>query len=435
MPTLPDTLPCHPRLTAVFQALDKSGPWLLLRGEEDLGRPSGDVDILVSKAQLSGLDSLLKTAGFARVLAPGHGSHRFYFSYDRAGDLWLKLDIVSGISFGTHQQWKTSLARRCLETRTRKGQIWLPAAGDQAWLQLLHLFLDKGEIVPARADLARRAGWLASAEDALARRINRYLGPDAAVELLNLVRSGNFDGVPTMAARLRAAWTGRSVLGTVARTGMSRALRTVPPILQGRAGRGLTVGVMGPDGAGKTSLLRSLSTTLPVNGKYVYMGLWSTGPRDELLRRIPGGRLAKKVARILVGSMAARYQRLRGHVVLLDRVPHDARLPGSMDTSLGGRISAALAFALVPEPDVLLVLDAPGEVMFARKGEHSVEILEGWRQAYLDLAKGLPRAWVLDAGAPQDAVRRAATEIVWNAVVSGPASPGPATRNPRKARA
>lgn len=416
-------VPTHPSLTAVFQALDRSGPWLLLRGEEDLIRPSGDVDILVSKAQLPGLDSLLKTAGFARVLAPGHGSHRFYFSYSRTDDLWLKLDVVSDISFGTNQQWKTSLAGRCLDNRTRRRQIWLPATADQAWLQLLHLFLDKGEIVPARAELARHAGDLASAEDALARRIDRHLGPGSAVELLNLVRSGNFDGVPAVSARLSAAWTARSVLSTIARGGVSRALRTVSPILQGRPGRGLAVGVMGPDGAGKTSLLRSLSDTLPVSGKYVYMGLWSAGPRDDLLRRIPGGRLAKKVVRILGGSLEARYQRLRGCVVLLDRVPHDARLPGSIDNSLGGRISAALALALAPEPDVLLVLDAPGEMMFARKGEHSVEVLEAWRQAYLDLAKGLPGTAVLDASQPQDAVRRAATAIVWNAVVSGGASP------------
>ncbi|WP_354148888.1 hypothetical protein [Arthrobacter sp. 754] len=426
-------IPTHPSLTAVFQTLDRSGPWLLLRGEEDLIRPSGDVDILVSKAQLPGLDSLLKAAGFARVLAPGHGSHRFYFNYSRADDLWLKLDIVSDISFGTNQQWKTSFAGRCLDARTRRGHIWLPAAADQAWLQLLHLFLDKGEIVPARAELALQAGNFASAEDDLARRIDRYVGPGSAVELLNVVRSGNFDGVPAVSARLSAAWTARSVLSTTVRRDVSRVLRTVSPVLQDKPGRGLAVGVMGPDGAGKTSLLRSLSDTLPVSGKYVYMGLWSAGPWDDLLRRIPGGRLAKKVVRILGGSFDARYQRLFGCVVLLDRVPHDARLPGSIDNSLGGRISAALALALAPEPDVLLVLDAPGEMMFARKGEHSVEVLEEWRRAYLDLAKGLRGAAVLDASQPQDSVRRTATAIVWNAVVGG-ATSRYSHANPRKER-
>jgi SAM-dependent methyltransferase len=73
-----------------------------------------------------------------------------------------------------------------------------------------------------------------------------------------------------------------------------------------------------------------------------------------------------------------------------------------------------MAFYLVPDPDVLLVLDAPGEVMFARKGEHSAEILEGRRQAYLQLADSLPQARVLDAVQPQDEVQRLATDIVWH---------------------
>lgn len=421
----------HPSLAAVFQALEKSGPWLLLRGEEDLVHPSGDVDILVSKEHLPGLDSLLMTVGFSRVLAPGHGSHRFYFRYSQADDLWLKLDIVSDIAFGTYQEWKTSLAAQCLQSRTRRGPIWLPAPADQAWLLLLHLFMDKREIQPARAEAARRAGDLASAADEVGKRIDQYIGPGTAVELLTLVQSGIFDGVPAAAARMSAALAVRTVLTTVVRAGTNRALRIISPTLQGRSGRGLVVGVMGPDGAGKTSLLRSLAVSLPVGGSYVYMGMWSSGPRDKLLRRVPGGRLGKKIVRILRGSLAAKYQRLLGRLVLLDRVPYDTRLPGSIDNSLGGRISAALAFAFGPKPDVLLVLDAPGEVMFDRKKEHSVEVLEAWRRAYLGLAEELPGTRILDAAEPLNAVRREATAIVWDALVGGIERP-PVNRGKRR---
>jgi thymidylate kinase len=423
--TQPDlAVPVHPSLAAAFQALDDSGSWLLLRGENDLVSPSGDVDILVSTEQLRGLDSVLKAVGFSRIMAPGHGSHRFYFSYSQVEDLWFKLDIVSDIAFGTYQQWKTSLAARCLDCRVRRGLLWLPAAADQAWLQLLHLFLDKGEIQPTRTQPARHAADVASAEDDLAARIEHYTGTGTAVEILNLVQSGEFDRVPVTAARIRASWTSRAVLGTTIRAGINRALRTISPTVKGTSRRGLAVGVMGPDGAGKTSLLRSLSATLPVSGNYVYMGMWSAGPRDALLSRIPGGRLGKKAVRIFRGSLLARYQRLRGRLVLLDRVPYDTRLPGSVDKSVGGRISAALAFALAPSPDILLLLDAPGEIMFARKGEHSVEVLESWRRAYLELAQGLPGAWVLDAGQPLKAVRREATALVWSALVNGGNSPG-----------
>lgn len=408
--SLPTAL--HPDVAKVFRALDGSGmPWVLLRGEHDLARPSGDVDILVSGEQLPGLDHLMAGIGFRRVLATGHGSHRFYFAYAGPDDLWLKLDFVSDISFGPYQQWRTGLAAGCLRRRVRNGPFWLPEPADQAWLQLLHLVLDKGEVRPERAEIARRAASAASADDVIAKFLDRRAGPGAAGQVLNLVRSGRFDEVPAVAARTRSMWTTSTRRRPSFLAVANRAQRLLTPRLQGR---GPVVGVMAPDGAGKTTLLRNLGAAVPLPNSYVYMGMWGAGPWDAWLGRIPGGRLGKKVFRLVRGGLAARYHSLRGRVVLMDRVAYDAVLPGSADNSVLGRITNAMAFYLVPDPDVLLVLDAPGEVMFARKGEHSVEILEGRRQAYLQLADSLPQARVLDAVQPQDEVQRLATDIVWH---------------------
>ncbi|GAA1275764.1 hypothetical protein [Arthrobacter pascens] len=410
----------HPDVAKVFDALDGSGlPWLLVRGEHDLARPSGDVDILVAREQLPGLDHLMAGIGFRRVLASGHGSHRFYFAYAGPDDLWLKLDFVSDISFGPYQQWRTALASGCLSRRVRNGPFWLPDPADQAWLQLLHLVLDKGEVRPERVGIASRAASAASTGDVIAEFLDRRVGPGAAGQLLNLVRAGRFDQVPAMAARMRSAWTMSAQRRPSLLAVANRAQRLLTPRLRGRAP---VVGVMAPDGAGKTTLLRSLGPAVPLPSSYVYMGMWGAGPWDAWLSRIPGGRLGKKVFRLVRGGLAARYHSLRGRVVLMDRVAYDAVLPGSTDNSVLGRITNAMAFYLVPDPDVLLVLDAPGEVMFARKGEHSAEILEGRRQAYLQLADSLPQARVLDAVQPQDEVQRQATDIVWRHTSPGPAS-------------
>jgi thymidylate kinase len=67
-----------------------------------------------------------------------------------------------------------------------------------------------------------------------------------------------------------------------------------------------------------------------------------------------------------------------------------------------------------PPPDVVVVLDAPGEVMFARKGEHSVEILEERRQRYLDMAGRLPQSVVVDATQPPEQVARVVTQRLWH---------------------
>ncbi|WP_426997062.1 dTMP kinase [Pseudarthrobacter sp. N5] len=414
----------HPTVARAFRALDESGlAWVLLRGEDDLARPYGDVDLLVAGGQLPGLDELMNSIGLCRVRAAGHGSHRFYFDYADPDELWVKLDVVSEISFGPLQQWRTSLAAGCLERRIRNGPFWLPAPADHAWLQLLHLVLDKGEIAPERFETARRAAAVASDDDLIAEYIDQRSGPGTAGRMLKLVRSHRHDEVPAMVAHMKSSWANTAPSRTRLRGARNRALRLLSPRLQGR---GMVVGVMAPDGAGKTTLLHNLGAAFPIPSKYVYMGMWGAGPWDSWLRRVPGGRSAKKVFRLLRGGLAARYHRLRGRLVLMDRVPYDAMLPGSVDTSVAGRITNALAFRLSPEPDVLLVLDAPGEVMFARKGEHSAEVLENWRQAYLELADRLPRTWVLDADQPRALVQRLATEIVWRGM-------SPSTANPQKA--
>lgn len=417
----------HPVVAKAFAVLDETGlPWVLLRGADDLARPSGDVDILVAGALLPELDGLMAGIGLCRVHATGHGSHRFYFGYDDDGGLWLKLDVVSDISFGPYQQWRTPLAAECLERRVRDGGWWLPAPADQAWLQLLHLALDKGEIRPQRQDAARTAAAAASAGDRLAAYLDQRCGAGAAAELLDLVRSNRFDDVPALAARLRSGWTAAARMRTPLRALTNRASRFVlSPALPGR---GLVVGVMAPDGAGKTTLLHRLRADFPIPTAYVYMGMWGAGPWDGWLHRVPGGRTAKKMYRVLKGGAAARYHRARGRVVLMDRVAYDALLPAAVDDAAAGRpahsaagtprvgLSDALAVRLGAAPDLLLVLDVPGKVMFARKGEHTAEILEKWRQAYLRLADTLPGALVLDAGQSPEGVQRLATRAVWHRI-------------------
>jgi hypothetical protein len=61
---------------------------------------------------------------------------------------------------------------------------------------------------------------------------------------------------------------------------------------------------------------------------------------------------------------------------------------------------------------VLVVLDAPAEVLLARKGEHDVPALEAQRERYRALAERLGGVLV-DAGRDADTVRRDVTALVW----------------------
>lgn len=397
-------------LITVFRELDKSGlPWALLRGEDDLVQPAGDVDLLVSAELVPGLDRHLASAGFRRVAALGHGSHRFYFRYLAEEDLWIKLDVVSDISFGKFQELGTALAAGCLRRRVALGPLWLPEIQDQAWLHILHLVLDKGEITPAKAPAARSAAAVATVENPIALFLDRKFGTGTAGKLLNLLRSENFEDVPAAAAGLKSRWTGTRVPPWLTSSG-NRALRRVGPRLKDR---GPVAGVLAPDGAGKTTLLHGLRSSCPLPSAYVYMGLWSSSPVDRWLQKIRGGFLVRKVFRILRAGLAARYYSLRGRVVLMDRLAFDVLLPGSKADSRLAALTDALALRFQPHPDLVLVLDVPGEVMFARKGEHTPQKLEEWRKAYLELAEEIPSAHVLDASQSESQVRAKASGLLW----------------------
>ncbi len=406
----------HSLLEAAFHALDQSGaPWMLLRGEKDLGRPVGDVDVLVAGPAVdSVLDDLLDRVGFRRIVASGHGEHRFYFAYDGHWGMWLKLDIVGALSFGGLQQWETPLAEVCLNRRRRVGPVFLPAPDDQAWLYLLHLLLDKGEISRSRAVAVAEATSRACPGGPVSDWIDSQFGVGRAQALVETLKAGRFDDVPSVAAAMSARLSTRSPLRSRAIAMKHRVLRRIAtPTLAHRAGRGLKVAVMGPDGAGKTTLLNGIGSDFPVPSKYVYMGMWQASRSDWVARRIPGGRVVQKMFRLIRGGAISAYHRSRGRLVLLDRVAYDALLPGSIDSSIGGKVISTLALRLAPKPDLLFVLDAPGELMFARKAEHSVETLESWRLAYLRLAESIPDSVVIDATESASEVRRRATDLVW----------------------
>jgi thymidylate kinase len=400
----------HPVLTRAFQALDRAGVrWALLRGADDLALPTGYVDVLVDRAAVPSLDGILAAAGLRRLGVRGHGRHRSYLAYDPAADLWVKLDVVSGVDFGRFQEMRTPLADGCLHRRVHVGGLWRLAAEDEAWLFLLHQLLDKGSVPPARLAAARAAAEEALPTAAAAVHLDRRVRAGSARLVVDGVRDG--DGAGT-AASLHRRWLRRRLPAVGTRYAFTRVLRRLAIPVPG-APRGMVVAVVGPDGAGKTTLTEAVAAAFPVTTRSVYMGLWRAGRWDRVLDRLPAGWLAHRAARVLRTSAAAHLHRVRGRLVLLDRFAQDVLLPGSAAPGTGGRILSALALRLNPRPDLVLVLDAPGAVMFARKGEHSAEVLEERRQGYLALSARFPHSVVLDASRSAAEVRAAALAAVW----------------------
>ena len=210
-----------------------------------------------------------------------------------------------------------------------------------------------------------------------------------------------------------------------------------------------TVALAGPDGAGKSTITRRLEKVLPFPSKYVYMGvnLESSNlvlPTTRLLlevKRALGGRpdiagpvdpnkskhrpksWTQRVFKGLKSSLRLtnqiaeewfrqllvwQYQR-RGFIVLFDRhfyydyYFHDVAVD-DLQRSLVSRIHGHMLERFYPKPDFVIFLDAPAELLYARKREGSVDILDHRRREYLRLREIVKNSVLVDASQSEDDV-------------------------------
>ncbi|CAH2710192.1 Thymidylate kinase [Xanthomonas campestris pv. nigromaculans] len=188
---------------------------------------------------------------------------------------------------------------------------------------------------------------------------------------------------------------------------------------------GLLIAIEGIDGAGKTTLARSLATTLEAAGAHVVLSKEPTnGPWGTKLRQSAAtGRLsADEEAELLIRDRHEHVDTLiapalaRGEIVILDRYfPSMVAYQGAAGLPLDALLERN---AFAPRPDVLLLLDLPPPTGLARiraRGDapnhfETQDNLERCRAIFNTLQ--LPGKHVVDASADADSVLRQAHAIV-----------------------
>lgn len=193
--------------------------------------------------------------------------------------------------------------------------------------------------------------------------------------------------------------------------------------------RGFSVALIGGDGAGKSTIIRKLEKSFSLPVKSIYMGVSREAsnvslPTSRLVRYLKrarngrarsGGterkgsgkawaalRLVNLLAEEWYRQVHSWYYQRKNQIVAYDRhFQFDFEYDNAETNTSSLRFSDWLhrwcLAKLYPRPDLVIFLDAPAEVLLARKGEANVQWLESRRQAYLRQGKKTPNFVRIDA--------------------------------------
>lgn len=204
------------------------------------------------------------------------------------------------------------------------------------------------------------------------------------------------------------------------------------------------VALIGCDGAGKTTVAEMLIERQPVPIRYVYMGANPSSsnvalPTTRLVhalkvrkvrqqqrargestsepvslhgiehRKDKGSklwaalRLANRIAEATARQTLSWWYQSRGFLVVYDRHFLFDHNSGS-SARLSNRLFTAFLEHVYPRPDLVLFLDAPAEILLARKQEVPASYLESRRRAYLRRGAEIQHFETIDASDPLDIV-------------------------------
>jgi len=184
---------------------------------------------------------------------------------------------------------------------------------------------------------------------------------------------------------------------------------------------GPVVALLGPDGAGKGSVVGALQAEIPIGITTVYHGhrkAAGKSPWRQKLRDRPAGSFREcafvlrnymRSLRALGSTYAAAW---RGDVVLCDRHPIEVLAVRPRRPPAAARLERLLVRRLTPWPDAIVVLDAPAQTLFERKAEHRVEVLERWREGYRSAFA--PRARVVSTVGPLEESVAEVSAVIWD---------------------
>jgi thymidylate kinase len=418
-------------LTIAFRAWERAGiDFLVLRNYEGLPETiSNDIDVLVSPRQAREAEMTLRTAaseaGFRLHNRAEFSTLALYFS--SASGAEAHIDIFRGL------QWRAFdflSCERFLLKRIKKGLFSIPHPAHEAATSLLATMIYTGEI-KEKYKTSIVHGFKTEPEEAHLLLAQTY-GETLATFVVEAGTAQEWE-------RLRAA-TGSLRRSMIVRQFFGRPLKTVSSLVTNgwrilrRFFRppGLSVVLCGADGSGKstvgTNLINALNCTFPPpKGRRFHWKPPVFSAARQAARGLvddPHGKPPRNpVASLLyfafhwmeffIGShVRIRPVTFRGGLVLIDRYYYDFLVDQRRYRLQLPHWLVRLGLAFLKQPDLVVLLDAPAEVLHKRKQEVELQETQRQREAYLEMIRTLPNGRTINADQSPDGVVRDIKKLI-----------------------
>jgi thymidylate kinase len=426
--------------SGVCATLDDAGiPYAILHGYEDYPqRIASDIDAVIGGVDPRALCALL-TRNRERIGADvvRQGGALFVLAGRSASGALgaLSLDLTHDVSLGGVPFYR---GREVLARRRRFRSFWIPAA-DIGFGSYLARTIAKARLDEARAQRLSRL-YAENAEGGR-RQVARFFGRSSAAVIAAAAASGDWAPVQQQIGRLQKELRRRAILKTP-----WTYLGNKIAVHAERFGRllrpdGLSVAFLGPDGAGKSSQIEALGPQLGgVFDRVAYKGfappVWQifARPGTRSTNRPHGLPSRSYATSLLRGAFWLAYYTLsrvslrldlaRSSLVLYDRHFVDILVDPKRYRYGGPNWLLHLIWRLSPKPDLVVLLDAPAEVLQARKQEVPLAETMRQRQLYLSLLRGMKNGRIVDANRPRPQVTDAVTDLISHTLAARFARPG-----------
>jgi len=385
-----------------------------------------DLDIIVTpgheKIFADQLHRFCRTHGMRFVQALRHrtGTYHVLCWRGKSGDVqFLHPDVSSGYAkngrrFITASDLLVGRRLACDAAGTPRG-FYIPAPASE-FLYYLIKRIDKCSIGVREGDHLS-SQWRSDPEGA-ARQVRRFWRGADARAILEAAKRNEWEKISVDLPRLRKKFRAR---GSLNFCGLWRVLER--PWRRFFKPTGFWVVILGPDGVGKTSVLDHVSQNLaPAFWRKASFHLrphlgrgksFISSPVTDPHGARPRGLLLStaKLFYFLFDyffgyALRVHPKLVQSTFILFDRYFHDLLADPKRYRYGGAMWLARLVGRCVPKPDLWVLLDAPGEIVVARKGEVSLAEATRQRQAYRDVLAPFQNVARVDASQPLEAVVR-----------------------------